>query len=203
MKKNKLNLGCGQNIQNKFPHPWLNVDIAGNCADIHCDIRKLPNEWTNKFIEVRVSHVLEHIFMDEFDSTMTEWLRVLKPGGTLRIIVPDLNIIIKALVSGTDSKGRQALSTTETTPILSQIFGFGYQSRETSSQWRHRFLFNKELLRELLRKYKNIGKISFYRKEKDPAVMFGIKDDSQNPFSLCMQVRKLLSKEIKNGNHKT
>ena len=195
METSKLNLGCGQNIKNKFPSPWLNVDITGSCADIHNDIRRLPDEWTNRFSEVRASHVLEHIFMEEFDSTISEWLRVLEPGGLLRIIVPDLDIIIKALISGIDSKGRQSLSITETTPILSQIFGFGYQSRETSSQWRHRFIFNKELLRELLERHPDVGEISFYSKEEDPATVFGIKDDSQNPFSLCMQVRKLLSKE--------
>lgn len=200
MKKiTKLNLGCGRDKSKKFPAPWLNVDMEGDCADIHCDIKKLPNDWTNKFNEVRASHVLEHLFMDEFDLVISEWLRVLKPGGSLRIIVPDLEIIIQALISGVDSKNRKSLSIYETTPILSQIFGFGYESRLTSSEWRHRFVFNKDLLNNLLQKQITIDKISFYNKEDDPANAFGIKDDSQNPFSLCVHALKTIS----NGNNKT
>ena len=57
-KLTKINLGCGRNIKNKFPTPWLNVDLDGDCADYHCDIKKLPGNWSNKFEEVRVSHVL-------------------------------------------------------------------------------------------------------------------------------------------------
>lgn len=183
---NKLNIGCGRDKNKKFPSPWLNLDIAGDCADILCDIKKLPIDWTNKFDEVRASHVLEHLFLDEFDLAISEWLRVLKPNGFLRIIVPDLDIIISALISGVDSKNRQSLSIDDTTPILAQIFGVGYQTRTTSSEWRHRFLFNRELLEKLLRKQKIVDKISFYEKEEDPANLFGIKDDSQNPFSLCI-----------------
>ncbi|MFA6074167.1 MAG: methyltransferase domain-containing protein [Candidatus Woesearchaeota archaeon] len=187
----KINLGCGRNIENKFPEPWINVDLSGDCADYYCDIKKLPKEWSDKFDEVRASHVLEHFFMDEFDFILTEWLRILKPGGTLRIIVPDFDIIIQALVSGSDSKNRNALSVDETTPVLSQIFGVGYESRITNPEWRHRFVFNKELLNNLLERQPSIGTISFYEKENDPAALLGIKDDSQNPFSLCASAIKV------------
>lgn len=195
----KLNLGCGRNIKNKLPKPWVNVDLDGECADLHCSIKSLPTEWTDKFDEIRASHVLEHFFMDEFDSVLSEWLRVLKPGGLLRIIVPDLDVIIKALVSGTDSKNRQSVSIDETTPILTQIFGVGYQTRSTSSEWRHRFIFNKELISKLLSRQSNVYGLTFYDKNDDPAAVFGIKDDSQNPFSLCVYVLKINS----NGNNKT
>lgn len=197
-KITKLNLGCGRNKNNKFPAPWLNVDIDGDCADFHCDIKKLPTEWCNKFDEIRASHVLEHFFMEEFDSVITEWLRVLKPGGLLRIIVPDFDIIIQALISGVDSKNRKSLLITETTPILAQIFGVGYESRFTASEWRHRFVFNQELINDLLIRQSDISKIVFYDKKDDPANEFGLKDDSQNPFSLCVKALK----NITDGNDK-
>ena len=186
----KLNLGCGRDRNNKFPTPWINVDLDGDCADFYCDIKILPAEWSNKFEEVRVSHVLEHFFMDEFDSILSEWLRVLRPGGLLRIIVPDLDVIIQALITGIDSKNRQSISINETTPILAQIYGVGYQSRSTSSEWRHRFLFNKELIYKLLEKQLSVCEISFYDRNDDPAALFGIKDDSQNSFSLCVNALK-------------
>ena len=186
----KLNIGCGRDILKKLPKPWLNVDVAGGSADFKCDIRHLPKEWTNRFDEVRASHVLEHFFMDEFNAIITEWVRVLKPGGQLRLIVPDLDIIINALVCGKDSKTRSVVSINETTPIMTQIFGFGYWSRNTESEWRHRFIFNKKLLKQLLVRQKSFEKILTYKKEKDPTALFGIKDDSQNSFSLLIKAKK-------------
>lgn len=186
----KLNLACGRDVTKKLPKPWLNVDVAGNAADMHCDVRSLPDKWTECFDEVRASHVLEHLFMEEFDSVISEWVRVLKTGGKIRIIVPDLDIIIKALTLGKDTKNRNSLSINETTPILTQIFGFGYDSRSTDHEWRHRFLFNKDLLFQLLSRQKSLHGISVYEKEQDPAAIFGVKDDSQNPFSLCVHAFK-------------
>lgn len=195
----KLNLGCGRDISKKFPLPWLNVDLDGDCADVNCDICKLPIDWADKFDEVRASHVLEHFFMDEFDEIISEWLRVLKPSGLIRIIVPDLEIICEALTTGFDSKKRQSVSIDETTPILSQIYGLGYQSRSTSAEWRHNFVFNKEMLYKLFKRQGLLTNITFYKKEDDPAALFGIKDDSQNPFSICVQANKIET----NANTKT
>ena len=36
------------------------------------------------------SHFLEHVFPDEMESILRDFYRVLKPGGTLHIVVPDL-----------------------------------------------------------------------------------------------------------------
>lgn len=186
----KLNIGCGRDKKNKFPAPWINTDIDGDCADIICDVKKLPNDWSGRFDEVRASHILEHFFLDEFDSILSEWIRVLKTGGILRIIVPDLDLISEALISGVDSKKRQSISINETTPILAQIYGIGYETRSTSTEWRHRFLFNKKLISELIGRQPDISKIGFYDKNDDPAKFFDIKDDSQNSFSLCVYAIK-------------
>lgn len=195
----KLNLGCGRDKNKTLPYPWLNVDVSGDAADINCDIMNLPLDWTERFEEVRISHVLEHFFLDEFDSLLSEWIRVLAPGGELRIIVPDLDVIIQGLLKGFDSKGRLAVSITETTPILSQIYGVGYQSRLTETPWRHRFLFNKVMLFDLLNRQESLEFVQLYNKEDDPANLFGIKDDSQNSFSICIHAFK----KRNNGNFKT
>lgn len=187
MKKHKkLNLGCGREIVNRFPSPWLNVDVAGDCAEYYCDIRKLPEYWFERFLEVRVSHVLEHFYLEEFNQILDEWFRVLQPGGMLRIIVPDFEVVLAGLVFGQDAKGRTAFSIEKTTPILSQIYGQGYESRVTPDEWRHHFIFTKETLTSLLQRQKSVQKVFFYDKIKDPAAHYGIKDDSQNLFSLCV-----------------
>ncbi len=186
----KLNLACGSKIKSKLPKPWLNIDLAGEAADFICDITRLPAEWSNKFDEVRASHVLEHFFLKEMDRILQEWIRVLSPNGMLRIIVPDSEIIATGLVAGQDSKGRAGISINKTTPILTQIYGAGYDDPLTENRWRHRFIFGKATLMELLQRQPFIEKIVIYDQKDDPASILGINDDSQNPFSLCVMARK-------------
>lgn len=188
--KYKLNLACGSNVKNKLLEPWLNVDLTGKAADFICDIRHLPIEWSNKFNEVRASHVLEHFFLKEMDQILREWIRVLAPRGILRIIVPDLKIVIAGLSVGQDNKGRNSVLINETTPILAQIYGIGYDDPQTEDRWRHRFIFNEALLTELLQKQPFLEEIVVYDQKNDPASIMGINDDSQNSFSLCVMARK-------------
>jgi len=189
-KYTKLNLACGSKVENKLPEPWLNVDLAGEAADFICDIACLPVEWSNRFNEVRASHVLEHFFLKEMDIVLQEWIRVLTPGGILRIIVPDLKIIVAGLAIGQDNKGRISVSINETTPILAQIYGVGYDDSQTEDRWRHHFIFDKATLIELLQKQPFLEKVTDYNQKDDPASIIGINDDSQNPFSLCAMAYK-------------
>ncbi|HEX9935496.1 MAG TPA: methyltransferase domain-containing protein [Longimicrobium sp.] len=48
----------------------------------------------NTFEAVFTSHMLEHLFLDQARSCVSEALRVLAPGGVLRIAVPDLDLLI-------------------------------------------------------------------------------------------------------------
>ena len=45
------------------------------------------------------SHVLEHIDRDGADGFMSEIRRVLRPGGVQRIVVPDLELLVKRYVA--------------------------------------------------------------------------------------------------------
>ena len=47
----------------------------------------------NSVAEIRASHVLEHFSFVEVPKVLTEWVRVLKPGGTIKIAVPDFKKI--------------------------------------------------------------------------------------------------------------
>lgn len=192
----KLNLACGYKVENKFPEPWLNIDLAGEAADFICDITRLPAEWSNKFDEVRASHVLEHFFLKEMDQILQEWIRVLAPDGILRIIVPDLKIVADGLIIGRDGKGRPGVSINMTTPILTQIYGVGYDDPQTEDRRRHRFIFDKAALIELLQRQPFLEKVAVYDQKDDPASIMGIDDDSQNSFSLCVMARK----KDKDGN---
>lgn len=47
--------------------------------------------------EIRASHVLEHFGWAEVPSVLSEWARVLKPGGRIRVAVPDFDKIADEL----------------------------------------------------------------------------------------------------------
>jgi len=49
---------------------------------------------------VRASHVLEHFASGEIADVLAEWVRVLKPGGELRIAVPDFAKIAEGYLAG-------------------------------------------------------------------------------------------------------
>ena len=88
----KLNIAC--NPTSPFSEPWLNIDIKSDVSQLELDVRKLPDKWTGKFWEIRASHVVEHLYLEEWPVVLREWLRVLRPGGVLRLALPDLKIIV-------------------------------------------------------------------------------------------------------------
>jgi predicted SAM-dependent methyltransferase len=65
------------------------VDFAGDCGDLS----SLPDDSCS---EVYASHVFEHLGYDhELPVALTHVYRILKPGGRLRVSVPDLEILCR------------------------------------------------------------------------------------------------------------
>lgn len=50
--------------------------------------------------EIRASHVLEHFSFGQIADVLKDWVRVLKPGGKLKVAVPDFDKIAEAHVNG-------------------------------------------------------------------------------------------------------
>jgi len=86
----KLHLGCGKRFIPGFVHidavDYPHVDHVAtidNLSFIQADSVDL----------IYNCHVLEHFKRRDIDRVLHEWLRVLKPGGILRISVPDFSKI--------------------------------------------------------------------------------------------------------------
>ena len=88
----KLNLGCGWR---NFGSNWIHVD-GGDYE--HLDVKtneleKLPFE-DNYADLIYSSHVIAYFDRGKILEILTEWKRVLKPGGILRLATPDFHSII-------------------------------------------------------------------------------------------------------------
>lgn len=116
----KLNLGCGSRVVDG----WINVDYALGArlmkaplfTAINRRIRLFETTWDRRiFIHdlrkkfpwadgsadaVYSSHTLEHLSREDGRRFLRECFRVLKPQGLLRIVVPDLSVIISQYNDG-------------------------------------------------------------------------------------------------------
>ena len=95
-----LNIGCGSKI-----HPnWINMDLAARCPGVRAhDLRRglpLPDRSADACYS---SHVLEHLTPAEAGFFIREQFRVLKPGGIIRVVVPDLEPICRNYCRGLDA----------------------------------------------------------------------------------------------------
>jgi SAM-dependent methyltransferase len=75
----------------------LNV-VPGRLVDYAADARKRLPFGTGSFDLIYASHILEHVPWYETLKVLREWVRILKPGGTLEIWIPDGLKIARAFV---------------------------------------------------------------------------------------------------------
>ena len=90
--KKALDIGCGpMNRTDEFPdYELVRVDIRPECEpDYRCDVRQLPFG-NDEFDLIFSSHVLEHFPRGEWEPVLNEWLRVLKPGGSVLFYLPNV-----------------------------------------------------------------------------------------------------------------
>jgi SAM-dependent methyltransferase len=140
----RLNLGCGDKI---LPG-YVNVDVAetrvGRCPDVVCDLRDLAVFADGCADEVMAIHVVEHFWRWEVLGVLREWLRVLKPGGTMVLECPNLVSACAELLRDPGALARPGAEGQRTMWVL-----YGDPS------WRdplmcHRWAYTPQSLRELM-----------------------------------------------------
>lgn len=99
----KLHLGCGSVI---IPD-YINIDInyipgVDDIADIrYLHPRKYP---ANSADVIYASHVLEHINKWDYEAVLKRWYKILKPGGILRLALPDFEQLVQVYIETKDLK---------------------------------------------------------------------------------------------------
>jgi predicted SAM-dependent methyltransferase len=130
-----VHLGCGGINDPRFVNvdamPWPHVHHVG-------DVEKLPMLSSDSADLIYVSHCLEHISFIRVPEVLQEWRRVLKPGGWLRISVPDFDFILKVY-----DDNQRSINSIEQTLLGGQDYPFNF----------HKSAYNRERLESLLKAF--------------------------------------------------
>ena len=87
-----VNIGCGS----VFHPDWINLDVLPLAKNVQSyDIRDTLPFLSQEIDVCYSSHVLEHLSREQAKFFLTDCDRVLKPGGIIRIVVPDLEMIAR------------------------------------------------------------------------------------------------------------
>ncbi len=97
--KTYLNLGCGR----RFHPAWTNIDFSSSGPGVlaHNLLKGIPAADGTADV-IYHSHVLEHFSKIDGLRFMQECHRVLKPGGIVRVAVPDLERITRGYIEALD-----------------------------------------------------------------------------------------------------
>jgi predicted SAM-dependent methyltransferase len=90
----KLNIGCGTD----YKKGWINIDNNSDNniekLDLNWDLRNSLPFANNSVDFVFNEHFIEHLTIEEGQTVIKDLMRVLKPGGVMRIAMPDLRIAV-------------------------------------------------------------------------------------------------------------
>ena len=91
-----LNIGCGSTF-----HPsWTNIDLVSSSPYVqNYDIRQGLPYADASFEACYSSHLLEHLTPHQAKKLLIDALRVLKPRGMIRVVVPDLEAIVRTYLT--------------------------------------------------------------------------------------------------------
>jgi predicted SAM-dependent methyltransferase len=81
----RLHLGCG----GERKQGWINIDLLGDPVDVAWNLAAPLPFSSGSVSAIFHEHLLEHLPLPAGDAFMQECLRVLRPGGILRVGVPD------------------------------------------------------------------------------------------------------------------
>lgn len=91
--------------------------VAGDHVDHVGDARDLSCFAINTFNELYASHILEHFsYTRDLNLVLREWCRILKPGGRIRISVPDMETLAQLFIN-------KSLSFRERFLVMRMMFG--------------------------------------------------------------------------------
>jgi SAM-dependent methyltransferase len=153
----KIILGCGLHRREN----WLETDVTiYNKSTVYLDVTKRFPLEPDTVDYIFMEHVIEHIHYNSAKLMCSEILRVLKPGGRVRIATPNMNIISTIL------EHPLSLEASKYVTLANESCAARHPARNPSPapfrnrpafvvnrmfyEWGHRFVYDRETLSDLL-----------------------------------------------------
>lgn len=151
-----LELGAGDK---KGKEGWVTIDVTKNC-DIFWDLRKglpFPDESITKIYS---SHFFEHLSFKESQQLLDECRRVLVPGGTFSICVPNSRLYIEAYLKSDSLVEKRFF---EYKPAYNNTTRIDYVNYTAYMDGHHKYMFDEENLLYILKSkaFRNVHLRSF------------------------------------------
>lgn len=182
-----LNLGSGgRGLPN-----WINVELVPmRDTTLRLDIRRALPLADACVARIFAEHVVEHVdFRANLPPMLRDWYRILQPGGTVRIVVPDARRFVEAYVAG-DLEKWKALGW-DPMNLPHDIFTTMHVVNHTFHQeGEHLFGYDFETLKLALVKagFPTVEQCSFGN-SRDP--LLAIDQPNHKPYSLYVEAVKL------------
>lgn len=158
-----VNLGCGSVT---FPG-WLNIDADDDGADIKHNLTGgLPFVPDDQIDAIYSEHFLEHISRKAAALLLRDCLRVLRPGGYIRLALPDLDELMRAYHARdrhpeVNESFREELG--DVLQTRGELFNIAMRG------WSHTYMYNREDIGMMLDRagFVQIKSVEFGRSEVD------------------------------------
>jgi len=136
-----LHLGCGGRLFDG----WINIDLMsmGPRPDVLLDLSQGLPAADHSVDRIYSEDFLEHITRDSGRRLLADCYRVLKPGGVMRLLTPDLKQFVQKYIERNEN----------TLAWYRDQFGcrtFGEMLNAGLREWGHQFVYDEETLLERL-----------------------------------------------------
>jgi predicted SAM-dependent methyltransferase len=145
----KLQLGSGSAV----PEGWLGTDIFPQSDRVmYLDAAKPYPFGDDTFEYVHSEHLIEHLSWQEGLSMLRECRRVMKPGGTIRVATPDLEVLIGLYTNQGDPLNKRYVEwITDACLDGVNVYKAAFVINNAFRNWGHQFLYDGETLEMAMR----------------------------------------------------
>lgn len=146
----KLHIGCADRPLDG----WLNTEyeFRAPLSEIYLDASKRFPIPSDSIDFVFSEHMIEHVPLAAAYNMLRECLRVLKPGGRVRISTPPLEYLVKLLVRPEQEDEDYLLFHHREWSADSPVFTPAVAVADYYTKWGHRFVYDEPTLRALMTK---------------------------------------------------
>lgn len=136
MEVKKLHAGSGKN----YIRGWINTDIGNHKKDLVWDMTQALGAEDASFDAVFCEHVIEHFTRQEGEFILSEFYRVLVPGGVLRLSTVNLSQLISTVYNQNFFNMFNRI-TKRNAKTISDVFDYAF--RENG----HKFIYDERSLK--------------------------------------------------------